>query len=441
MTRPTPPSPTAPAQAAQTGGQGASWIDPAVVYGMVIRNVTSGGFRGAATRLDALADLGVAAIWLAPITATPDGDFGYAVTDYRDVRPEYGTLDDFRAFVDAAHARGIRVLMDVVPNHTSHLHPWSIDAAAKGAASAWADWYDRGEDGKPTYYFTWQHLPNLNFDNPAVRRYMTDALAFWMRDCGVDGYRVDVAWGIRQRRPDFWPACIAELRQIHPDALLIAEASARDPAYAASGFDAAYDWTDELGHWAWTEAFDGGGPIAPALRAALAASDPATRVFRFLNNNDTGDRFITRHGVAAYRAALAMLLTLPGLPCLFTGDEVGAEFRPYETAGEIDWSDRHGLRPFVRRLVALRREVPALHARGWELLDVAPAERVLAYRRVSSAGDALVAINLSDAAVEVALPAPGGTVDLLRGKRLTEAEAGRVALPGWGFRILGTVAS
>ncbi len=435
MPPPTPPD-TMSADSPHAGAETGSWIDPAVVYGMVIRNFTDGGFRGAAARLDELADLGVAAIWLAPINRTPEGDFGYAVTDYLDVRPEYGTIEDFRALVEAAHARGIRVLMDVVPNHTSHLHPWSVDAAANGAASPWADWYDRGDDGEPTYYFNWEHLPNLNFENPAVRRYMTDALAFWMGECGVDGYRVDVAWGIRQRRPDFWPSCIGKLRTIDPDALLIAEASARDPYYAASGFDAAYDWTDQLGHWAWTKAFDGEGPIAPALREALTASDPSTRVFRFLNNNDTGDRFVTRHGINAYRAALAMLLTLPGMPCLFTGDEVAAEYRLYETDREIDWTDRHGLRPFVRHLVALRREVPALHSRHWTLLEVEPADRMLAYRRSGSGSEAIVAINLSDAAVETELPLPAGTADLLTGEPVT---GGMMALPAWGFRIVGTV--
>ncbi len=430
---------TNPSFASPVGRQGTSWIDAAVVYGLVIRNFTDGGFRGAAARVDELADLGIAAIWLAPITRTPEGDFGYAVTDYLDVRPEYGTIDDFRALVDAAHARDIRVLMDVVPNHTSHLHPWSVDAAQNGAASPYADWYDRGEDGDPTFYFNWEHLPNLNFENPDVRRTMTDALAFWMRECGVDGYRVDVAWGIRQRRPDFWPACIAELREIDPDALLIAEASARDPYYAASGFDAAYDWTDELGHWAWTEAFDGGGPIAPALREALTSSDPATRVFRFLNNNDTGPRFITRHGVDAYRSALAMLLTLPGLPCLFTGDEVGAEYQPYETAEPIDLTDCHELRPFVTRLVGLRREVPALRSRAWELVAVGPADRVLAYRRVAAEGEALVAVNFSDDAVSIELPLPDGAVDLLTGEPLPEG--GTMTLPGWGFHIVGRAAS
>jgi glycosidase len=328
--------------------------------------------------------------------------------------------------------------MDMVPNHTSHLHPWAVDAAENGAESRYHDWYDRGEDGAPTHYFNWEHLPNLNYENPEVRRSMTDALAFWMRECGVDGYRVDVAWGIRQRRLDFWPGCIAELREIDPDALLIAEASARDPYYAASGFDAAYDWTDELGHWAWTAAFDGEGPIAPALRDALTASDPATRVFRFLNNNDTGTRFITRHGADAYRAALAMLLTLPGLPCLFTGDEVGAAYEPYGTDREINWTDRHGLRPFVARLVALRREVPALHSREWELLEVAPADRVLAYRRMAPAGEAVVAVNLSDGEVEIDLPAPAGSIDLLGGE---PAAGGAATLPAWGYRILGTVAS
>src|SRR5207237_899753 len=98
-----------------------------------------------------------------------------------------------------------------------------------------------------------------------------------------------------------------------------AEASARDSYYGRHGFDAAYDWTDKLGQWAWQEAFAPGANTASALRAAITASASDTLVFRFLDNNDTGERFITRHGVGRTRVAAAMLLTLPGIPGIYTG--------------------------------------------------------------------------------------------------------------------------
>ena len=143
----------------------------------------------------------------------------------------------------------------------------------------------------------------------------------------------------------------------------IAEASARDPFYAASGFDAAYDWTDALGRLGL-----GGGvrrrvPICRRFDESVTLADPATRVFRFLNNNDTGDRFITSHGEGFTRVATAMLLTLPGLPCLYLGDEVGASFQPYAQDDPIAWEGNQALREHTRRLIAIRHELPGLAGR------------------------------------------------------------------------------
>jgi glycosidase len=110
---------------------------------------------------------------------------------------------------------------------------------------------------------------------------------------------------------------------------LLAEASALDPYYLEAEFDAAYDWTQELGRWAWTDAFAAGAAPAAALADSLRRSANHPRVFRFLNNNDTRERFVIRHGVDRFKAATAFLLTLPGIPCLYMGDEAGAEFQPY----------------------------------------------------------------------------------------------------------------
>lgn len=424
-------------------------IANAVVYGVVPRIFDPPGFAGVTSRLDDLADLGVSDLWLAPITATNPGSYGYDVIGFREIRPDYGTREEFRALVAAAHARGLRVLIDFVPNHTSVGHSWFRDAAQRGEASPYWDWYDRDDAGEATHYFTWKHLPNLNYGHPALRRSMLEAFSFWVREFDVDGFRIDAVWGIRQRHPAWLEELVAAIRRIKPNALLIAEASAHDPFYLDAGFDAAYDWTDALGHWAWEDVFGGEQPIAAALTAALTAGgqDPS-RVLRFLNNNDTGPRFLSTHGAGCYRVALAMLLTLPGIPCLFTGDEVGAEFEPYEQATPIDCTDRSGLRNETKRLIALRRDTPALHAPGWVPLHTPLEAPLFAYLRTDTAGDqpVLVALNFSPGGAETSFDlsdVPGSAFsgplrDLWSGDSLPPP-ANRcltIPIPGWGYRLV-----
>lgn len=425
----------------------AAWVESAVVYGMVVRNFTSDGFQGVTSRLDELRELGITAIWFAPITGTPAGDFGYAVTDYFSVRPEYGTLDDVRELVDAAHAKGIRILMDFVPNHTSDHHPYFLDAEEHGEASPYFGYYDRNDGGGSTHYFEWSHLPNLNFDNPEVRRFMTEAFSFWVREYGVDGFRVDVAWGIEDRRPDYWLEWSAELNRIKPDSLLIAEASARDPFYVQNGFDAAYDWTDELGVWAWGDVFAKGFPLSKEMPKALTNEGngyhPDSLVFRFLNNNDTGSRFISVYGVNRYQSALAILMTLPGIPCIYTGDEVGAQFLPYESVGEISWEDPSDVRPYVQRLIELRRSHPSLYSRSWTQIDADPAVELFAYLRHTEGKDPIaVIINYAARDVEGTIVLP----DVLTGKPLVDIWACErfdashdslaLEMPAWRLRVL-----
>jgi cyclomaltodextrinase len=423
-----------------------------IVYGVVPRNFDPPGFAGVMARLESLADLGVTSLWLTPITPTLPGAFGYEVLDYTDIRPDYGTKAEFRALVDAAHARGMRLLLDIVPNHTSAEHPFFLDAVRNGTDSPYWTYYDRDEAGAPTHYFSWDHLPNLNVDNPAVQQFIHDAFAYWMQEFGVDGFRIDAIWGIRQRNPEYLVSLVQALREINPDVLLIAEASARDPYYAESDFDAAYDWNDELGQWAWRDVFGGerppGGVLIDAITNEGRGYRPDSLVMRFLNNNDTGPRFITTYGAGYYRAATAMLLTLPGIPCLFTGDEVGAEYEPYKTPGPIDWTDRYGLRDDVRRMIALRRQTPALHSRAWEPLEISPANSLFAYLRGDGeSGQAVVVINFSREAAVATLDIPDQLApsrrarelhDLWSGETFAIPPTGRLefSLPGHGFRIM-----
>jgi glycosidase len=434
----------------------ACWVDTAVVYGVVPHNFGSHGLRSVTDRLDWLEDLGISALWLAPCNATPWGGHGYHVTDYFKIRRDYGTKADFRRLVKEAHARDIRVLMDVAPNHCSIRHRYMVDAQKHGEASPYYDFFDRDEDtGDHTHYFHWRHLPNLNYDNPEVRRWMMEALSYWVREFDVDGFRVDAAWGVKLRRPDFWPECRAELKRIKPDILLLAEASARDPYWFTNGFDAAYDWTQGLGQWAMRGVFTRPEGIARRLRSALTNKGRGYHedalIFRFLNNNDTGPRFITRFGREMEKVAAVMLLTLPGLPCIYTGQEVGAEFEPYGTPGPIGWKDRHGLRDYYKELIRLRKEIPALHSRRWEILKMESAQEVLAYVRYGGPEDepVLVVLNFSPekASARIWLNEScqlfgrrGSATDVLQDRRVRaqRSEDGgiRVSLPASSARVL-----
>jgi cyclomaltodextrinase len=432
-----------------------AWVEEAVVYGVVPHNTGPEGFRSVTRKLADLRELGITAIWLSPCTAT-EGGHGYAVDDYFTLRLDYGTEADFRELIQAAHAQGIRVLMDFVPNHTSCRHRYFVDAQARGAASPYYDFYDRDpESGEYTYYFDWVRLPNLNYDNPQVRRWMLEAFSYWVREFDVDGFRVDVAWGVKLRRPEFWPEWRREMKRIKPDLMLLAEASARDPYWFTDGFDAAYDWTEELGCWAWTGVFDDPDRIASRLEAALTNDGRGYHadalIFRFLNNNDTGARFLTRYGLPMERVAAAMVLTLPGVPCIYTGQETGTEFEPYRTAGPIVSDDHHGVRPYYARLIELRRATPALHSRAWQILTTRSKGQVLAYARFDPEGGppALVVLNFSPEEVEADLTLNGEARewaevgawdDLLGGERVTreagEARRLRVRLAPSSARIL-----
>jgi glycosidase len=436
-----------------------AWVERAVVYGVIPRLFGTPGARAIQEKLDYLADLGVNALWLAPVNATID--YGYSVIDYFELRENFGTKDDLRKLVQSAHDLGIRVLMDFVPNHSSEKHPYFQDTLANGPESPYWDYYDRDERGDYTYYFNWTHLPNLNYENPEVWRWMIEAFSYWVREFDMDGFRVDAAWGVKERRPDFWPEWRRELKRIRPDLLLLAEASARDPYYFDNGFDAAYDWTDQLGKWAWGPFWAEDAPkadrerLTDSLRTALtnppSGYHPDALIFRFLNNNDTGTRFITTHGPGVTRVATAMLLTLPGIPCIYTGDEVGAWFRPYYDPAPISWEERYpGLLDYHKQLIGLRKELPSLRSRLWKPLVFDPVlPEGFGYLRYTDAGDppVIVLLNFEDRPVDMVFDLPeeyrsiarhGNLYDLLSGDHLrTDGLTQlRVTLPGTTARIL-----
>ena len=195
------------------------WWQKAVFYQIYPRSFADGNgdgigdFIGMTERLDYLADLGIDAIWISPHFPSPQFDVGYDVSDYVGVAPEYGTLDDFKRFLDGAHQRGIRVILDLVLNHTSHLHQWFIESCSSRdhPRRDWYIWRDGKNGGPPNnwnspfggsawkydettdqfyYHYFLTEQPDLNWRNPEVKKAMWEAVRFWL-DLGVDGYRLD----------------------------------------------------------------------------------------------------------------------------------------------------------------------------------------------------------------------------------------------------------
>jgi len=196
------------------------WYKDAVIYQLHVRTFCdsdgngSGDFRGLTNKLDYLKELGVNALWLLPFYPSPLRDDGYDIADYTSVNPSYGTIEDFKTFLDAAHSRGIRVITEVVVNHTSDQHPWFQESRSSRDNSK-RDWYvwsdtDTRYQGvriifvdtemsnwawdpiSKSYYWHrfFSHQPDLNFDNPAVREAVWEVMKFWL-DMGVDGFRLD----------------------------------------------------------------------------------------------------------------------------------------------------------------------------------------------------------------------------------------------------------
>jgi glycosidase len=427
------------------------WAERAVVYGAVPFLFGEPPLRAVLERLPALAALGVNTLWLTPVQDAPEGDFGYEVLDHFTLRASFGEPADLEALVGEAHRLGVRVLLDFVPNHTSSQHPYFLDAEAHGARSPYYGFYERDAEGRPVHYFDWEHLPNLDYDHPEVRRMILEAAAEWVRRYDVDGYRVDVAWGVFERAPGFFDALRAELVRIKAQALLLAEASAREPQYYAGGFDAAYDWTRSVGTWSWRDVFVEDHADLRALGAALTASEGARGfVFRFLENNDTGPRFAATHGAGMHRVASAMLFTLPGIPSLFTGEEVLARYEPYQQERPLSFEGPPEVRAHLTRLAHLRASLEALRGRGLEVVEAAPSDRVFAYLRTARStrggAPALVALNFGEAPVTARLKLPPEGDALLAAHPEDRLDEGppptssggewSVRLEGWGARVL-----
>jgi glycosidase len=449
-----------------THGQDApEWWRDAVFYEIFVRSFYDsdgdgiGDLNGITARLDYLndgdpattTDLGIDAIWLMPIMPSPSYH-GYDVTDYRAIHPDYGTLEDFDRLLAEAHARGIRIIIDLVINHSSTQHPW-FQASQRGDPE-FADWYIwrdadpgwRGPDnqqvwhpanGRFYYALFWGGMPDFNHENPRVTAEMIDIARFWL-ERGVDGFRLDAVKHIIEegQNQENTPATIAwmttfrdAIKAIRPDALVLGEiwstTYAITPYIRAGAVDLAFEF--DLAS-AMLESASSGRAAAVASLQQRAVTEYRDAVFAaFLSNHDQNRVASVLRDPAAVRAAAHLLLTSPGVPFIYYGEEIGmVGVKPDErlrtpmqwtddprTAGfstrrpwqplqsgtatanvAVQTDDPTSLLSTYRDLIRLRRD---LGLAGGTIAEVRSASRaVYAFLHTNPAGEStLIVINLS----------------------------------------------
>ncbi len=357
------------------------WWQRAVLYQIYPRSFQDsngdgvGDLPGIVRRLPYLAELGVDALWLSPIFVSPMADFGYDISDYTAIDPLFGSMRDFDALLDAAHAQGLKVLLDFVPNHTSDQHPWFVESRAsrQSAKRDWYIWRNGAPNGGPPNNWlsefggsAWQFdaatdqyyyhaflaaQPDLNWRNPQVRDAMHDTMRFWLRR-GVDGFRVDVIWHLikdeafrdNPPNPDFrdgempyrrlLPLYSTDRPEVHdiiqglravidefPERLLIGEVYLpveRLAAYYGRDLSGAHlPFNFSLLETPWQAR-----AIAALIDRYEAALPDGAWPNWVLGNHDR-PRLASRVGDAQMAVAAMLLLTLRGTPTLYYGDEIG----------------------------------------------------------------------------------------------------------------------
>ncbi|HYP02491.1 MAG TPA: alpha-amylase family glycosyl hydrolase, partial [Pyrinomonadaceae bacterium] len=355
-----------------------AWVRDGVIYEIFPRAFSpQGNFAGITAGLDRLQELGVNILWLMPIHPVgrerAKGTLGspYAVRDFYAVNPDYGTPADLKRLVAEAHRRGMKVIIDIVANHTA----WDSVMMKTPA------FYTRDASGKIIPPVAdWADVADLNYDNAELRTYMTDMLKFWLSEYDLDGFRCDVAGMVPT---DFWEHARTELERVKPDILMLAEW--HEPELMVKAFDVDYSWPV---HSALTEVLMGQAP-ATNLRAAWeeehAKWPRGSLHMRFSDNHDER-RAIARFGERAALAASAFVFTLDGVPMLYNGMEAGdttesgapALFERLPIFWQI--AERRPEYPrFYKQIIALRRESAALRRGSTAWLRNSDESRILTF--------------------------------------------------------------
>ena len=370
------------------------WLRSGTIYEIFPRDFSpAGNLAGVTARLDELHDLGVTILWIMPIhpigTKCRKGDFGspYSIRDYYAVDPNYGTVDDFKALVAGAHQRGMKVIMDLVANHTA----WDSVMMTN------TDFYKQDAPGHVIPPVpSWTDVAGLNYNSPALREYMIAMLKYWIKTADVDGFRCDVAYMVPT---DFWEQVRTELTKTKPDIMMLAEAS--KPELLVKAFDIDYAW-----------------PLLATMNNVLIHDAPASDVaktwedsrrqfpkdalhMRISDDHDEA-RAVARYGLKGALATSALMFTLDGVPLIYNGMEVGDSTESGDPALfdklTIFWNpkERPQLRSIYHDLIQLRKNSAALRGSNVEWLHNSDENKLVTFLRADDKDEFLVVINLSN---------------------------------------------
>lgn len=415
------------------------WVRDAVIYEVYPRSFSkSESLLSIVKKLPEIKKLGVTVIWMMPIHPIGKlhrkGPLGspYSIEDYYKINPEYGTLADFKKLVKAVHAEGLHIIMDLVADHTAWDNPLIKEHP---------DWYVHDSTGKiipPNP--DWTDVAQLNYKNKNLRKYMIDMMKYWVKDIGVDGFRCDAAWMVPL---SFWNEARASLDSIKP-VMMLAEAS--EPVLQLNAFDLTYAWNiyNVLGN-----IYKGSSP-ATAIDSAIEREWKTFPIgalrMRFNSNHDENVSVgpaIERYGPGGDSLTTALIATLPGVPLIYNGEEVGnAKRLSLFKQVTIDWNVKNGFRKLYQNIYSVRRTNPELVSGSYKPLSVTEDKEVLAYERRLNDKVAVCIFNFSKA--------PSGKfrvlVDGIGNANLRDALSGRtykvreghmeLSMKGNGFLIL-----
>lgn len=415
-----------------------AWILDDTLYELNIRQFSpEGTFAAAEKQLDRIQKLGIQTIWLMPIhpigATNRKGALGsyYSIADYTGINPEFGDANSFGSFVDAAHQRGIKIILDWVANHTAWDHPWT---------ASHPQFYAQTPEGEfmPPHGTDWSDVIQLDFENRQLWTPMIDAMAYWINEYNIDGYRCDYAAGVPV---EFWNQASARLRSLKPELFLLAESYQGNLNIEA--FHASYGWER---HHAFNAIAQGKSP-ASHLDDILARETlymPAgTALLTFTSNHDENSWAGTtaeRMGPAK-RAFDLLSFTLPGIPLIYNGQEASLDKRlEFFERDPISWNDLSES-DYYRQLVDLKRNTSALHGTAAPLVRIPTTanEKIFAFSRGDKNSQILVFANLSGDALICSAASPqinGAYRSHFTGQTTSLQNTCELTLAPWSFEVL-----